>query len=270
MFLISLSYGNSLAFTSTFIFASLIMTSATFTNFNLAKVKLAGIQIPEEMYSQDSSRVKVYLRNESNKARYDLEVSLPGFMQEHPIELLPGETEEVSLVLKDMKRGKYNFTHLRLETSFPIGVFKSWSNLVYPLEFWIFPNLQDSDIEPKFINTEEKSGTEMLSTVLGGDNFQGHKKYENGESWRVIDWKVYSRSRELLSKVYTEDQDGMYLFELQGDKENREEEISLLSGAIKKAELKGARYSLNLNNKIIEGKGREYFLNCMRELGEYE
>ena len=139
LFLISLSYGHSLAYTTTFIFVSLVMTSAHFTNFNLAGVEVMALHIPDEVYAGESFECRVTLRNTSRKTRFDIEVTLGEVGESQPESIESGETKTIVLKVKGLRRGQVSIKRLRLATTFPFGLFYAWKFWLHKKDFVVYP-----------------------------------------------------------------------------------------------------------------------------------
>ncbi|MBA2403971.1 MAG: DUF58 domain-containing protein, partial [Bdellovibrionales bacterium] len=95
-----------------------------------------------------------------------------------------------------MKRGVYQWSHLRIKTTNPFGLYQVW--IYFPLQF-------ESLVYPTLLKNVDLtlSGTRLEGEILqdkkGPDDFRGLGNYMNDEA-RKISWKHYARSGALFIK----------------------------------------------------------------------
>lgn len=276
LFLISLSYGHSLAFTTTFVFVSLVMTSAHFTNFNLSGIEVFSLRTPVDFYQGEEASVVVNLRNLSKKTRFDIVISLKHgtrVFQSRPITLRPLENHSVEIPLNNMERGSYQISRVTVSSSFPFGLFYAWKYWYIDSELLVYPPFFGEDLPsfPKPISPRNSSGSQKGKEELGSEEFFGHQDYHEGMPLRSIDWKAYARGKGILLKKFVQESDLHFLFnfsKLSGDREGR---LSILTSWLEQAEEVGVMYAVVLDGeKPNFGRGRSFKRNILRKLALFE
>lgn len=272
LFLISLSYGHSLAFSTTFIFVSLVMTSAHFTNFNLAGIKVIALYIPDNIQEGEASFFRVTLRNTANKSRFDIQVCIGKDNQSMPISLSGGETGQITFEVKNLKRGEYLLKRLTVSSTFPFGLFYAWKYWYEDNLFSVLPAYSEN--VPNLPNPTPnlgKRGGNKGAHEIGAEEFYGHQNYQEGMPLRAIDWKAYARGKGILLKRFIDEADVFYLFKINEQEKNLEERISQLAVLVDKAEAMGLTYAVVLGQEKPEyGKGRNFKIKTLKRLANHE
>ena len=155
----------------------------------------------------------------------------------------------------------------RLETRFPLGLFKAWS--------WIFPKTrclvypQPASDPPTLPKTGH--GQAGLAIKGDGDQLHGLRKYQQGDSIQRVAWRASARHNELYSmemEIPREEACELDWNLLHGvDSETR---LSILTAWIIAADAKQLSYSLILPGaKIAGGTGSSHRANCLELLALY-
>lgn len=281
LFLISLSYGHSLAYTTTFIFVSLVMTSAHFTNFNMAGIEVLALHIPDEIHAGESFDCRVTLRNTSRKTRFDIEVSLGEVGESSAISIESGGTKSVTLKVSPLHRGQVSIKRLRLATTFPFGLFYAWKFWLIKKDFIVYPALAKESLNlPMPDSSGRNKGRMAQKKDLGADEFLGHQTFEDGMPFKGIDWKAYARGKGLLFKTFVEEAEAQYILrasksldEFNSGDESLENELTKLSSLVDQASAHGVTYALALEGNLKNsgfGRGRDFKRDCLRKLALFK
>lgn len=271
LFLISLSYGHSLAFTTTFIFVALILTSAHYTNFNLAGVEVLTIRTPHDIHADEPIIAQVTLRNISRKNRFDILVSLVKGDCCRGISLHPGEVKTIGISIPPLERGQYFGRRLRLMSTFPFGLFKVWKFWHENFDILVYPAIGVKAPLPAPLYSSQERGDVHNKVELGAEEFYGHFNYQEGMPLRSIDWRAYARGRGILLKKFIEKADGQYLFSLDHMVGEREQALSDLASLVEVAEVRSVSYALVLEREKPQfGHGFAFKRECLRKMALYQ
>lgn len=262
LFLISLSYANSLAYLCSFLFLSVVWISCVVTNFNLHGLEFIRLRTEEVYFETEPVIVELDFKNTGTKPRFDIEGSLNDAESEFISEIDAGESKSLRLELKNKKVGIYQLKKLDLCTSFPFGLFRSWKPYKIEKEIFIVPH-------PKFkalpLEQVEETGERGMKTDQQNDEFKTHKKYSTEEVGR-IDWKIYARRGELLLKEFEGEVSQSYEFkDQQLGALPLKEKLSHLTYWLIEAEKRGAYYALEIEGEVIgSGTGGNHLNKCLR------
>jgi len=270
LFLMSLSYGHSLAITGTFLFVSVVVVSAHYTNFNLSGLKCA--QLKESFFLFSGEVFSYPLMNEWAKPRVDIDVEMTlTNMKTGKDFKLTGKgsfaalsSEEVKLSGEDLKRGVYQVKRIKVSTDFPFGLFRSWMFLSPKTEVF------DVFVYPTIRIPGPSSGTKAFDAG-GLLEFYEHTPYREGEETKRIDWKIYSRTHELYQKHYHDLSAREHLLDRKiYSRYPVEDQLSFLCFKVLELTRAGMTYALVLNGEKPKwGRGKKFERECLVRLSEF-
>lgn len=270
LFIISLSYGHSLAFASTFLFVALVMTSTIHTHFNLKDVGLKNAWIAEFVGADSSFTIETELQNLTTKKKFDLQIKKGKKESKKKISLGPGESGSMALTLPGLPRGRYRLESLTLGTTFPFGLFFSWSYANADLDFIVHPKKAAVVWNDLF---ESGDSFEDSGHFASGDqDFEGHSHYQDGEPLGRIDWRVYARRNQLLKKNFISPVDKeIMVTSTMINHLGLEKGLEYMCGLLYLAYEKGWRFGIDWNgNRIAPQAGRKQLKECLDFIGGIE
>lgn len=248
------------------------MTSAHYTNFNLAGVEVVALHPPHDLYSGENGELRVTLKNNKRKTRFDLQVEVGKKGISQPVTLGRGEVETFSIPLAPLKRGEYFVERLTLSSAFPFGLFRAWKYWYLDSHFIVFPRPSENTPSfPQARSHKQSRGDHKGKQELGSEEFSGHIEYQEGMPLRSIDWKAYSRGKGILLKQFVEENDLQYVLDLDDFKGDLEDRISQMTRLIEEAEKQGVTFSLDLDGTQTNfGRGRGFKRECLKKLSRYK
>lgn len=262
LFLISLSYANSLAYLCSFLFLSIVWVSCVVTNFNLHGLEVLRLKTEDVYFESEPLLVELDFKNTGQKPRFDIEGSIKGATSEFVNELDKGESASIKIFLKNRGVGIYEIKKADLCTSFPFGIFRSWKPYRFKKEIFVVPNPKYRSLprEPSKAAGEGEQRSNQLN-----DEFKSHRKYST-EGIGRIDWKIFARRGELLLKEYEGEVSESYQFsEKQLGNIDHEEKLAYITYWVLEAEKQGATYSLEcLGESVPSGTGKNHLNRCLR------
>lgn len=250
MLLGAINYDNSLAYGLTFLIGSLMPVAILHTYRNLAGLHLSTAS-PPPVFAGENIHYPIIFDNRGQPARYAIDLrDLPAKRQRKKpdavtVSLAADSLQTVELSVPTQSRGIHKLTRVRVASSFPLGLFRTWSNyrceqiaIVYPQPAGHLPMPAPTDYQ----------GEDPIGQLSGSDDFIGFRNYHPGDSIRSIDWKAVARGQNLLVKRFSGS--GSRQIELGWDYTrqlgNTEARLSQLSRWVVDAERLGLRYRLSL------------------------
>lgn len=270
LFIISLSYGHSLAFASTFLFVALVMTSTIHTHFNLKDVGLKKVWIKEFVSADASFSIEAELQNPTTKKKFDLQIKKGRKESEKKISLGPGESGDMTLILPGLPRGRYRIESLTLGTTFPFGLFSSWSYANADLDFIVHP--KKAAVAWKDLFESGDSFEDSGHSASGDQDFEGHSYYQEGEPLNRIDWRVYARRNQLLKKNFISPVDKeIMITQAMISHLDLEKGLEYMCGLLYLACEKGWRFGIDWEgDRIAPQTGRKQLKVCLDFIGGME
>lgn len=265
IFLMSLSYGNSFAYSLLFLSFSILSISALYTNFTLENVKIvfAGPKVLEK-----SKYLFFNLQNNSHLYKMDLYLKLNKNSESQKCSLSPKGGSTVPISVGPLKAGVYFIKRITLFTEFPFKIMFSWKYKKMNSEIFVFPDPKDHLFNTNpYRHMEDDSGSQM-SEALFGYEFFSYKHYQEGENTKFINWKYYSKNGELLTKTF-ESGNNLILIISEDDllglnSEKRLEQISFWSDL---AISGGIPFKYDLNEiKTALGQGASFYEEQMIQI----
>lgn len=272
MILIGSAYQNNLVNMVAFFMLSLIFVCMIQTHSNLKDIHVFEVEA-EGGFAGKDFLVTTVIANEAKVPRHNLESRARKLkiksIYENFQDLPAGGTLKLRATYPAYKRGVFNFSGCRVSSVYPLGLFEAWRwfNDAKCL-YHIYPEPKGTLAFPK---SSDASGDGAAIHLMSGDDFQGHRKFQTGESYRHIDWKANARGRPLLIKQFNEGSPGALVFDwnhLPGvDTESR---LSQLSKWIDEAKSKKEPFALRLPNQSLPpGQGLQHAIKCWKSLAAY-
>ncbi len=262
----SLNYNKSLGFVLTFMLLGLGNVILFATWKNLAGLRLrAGGSLP--VFAGEKAGFAVQLENQSVQRRYSITVSHKG--REYEVVDVPGEAVALAHFQVDaVRRGIMQAGRFRLSTEFPAGLFVAWTWIDLSMQALVYPRPAHSAKMP--VSASGEAGDQPMQGT-GMEEYAGLRKYQPGDSWRRVAWKVVARTDELVIREYHGGQPQLQWIDWQAlAMSGSEARLSAMTRLVIDAEAAGRRYGLRLPGVEIEpAHGRSHYGHCLKALALY-
>jgi len=268
MLLGAINYDNSLAYALTFLVGSLMPIVILHTYRNLAGLELTTAP-PQPVFAGEHLHFPITLDNRGGQERFGIDLRRLGSEEFVSTDVPADHLHTVELPVATEVRGERKLGRIRLATSFPLGLFRTWTHfsgarigIVYPRPAGHLPLPQPAELQ----------GEDTLGHKSGTEDFVGFRNYHPGDSIRSIDWKAFARGQDLLIKRFSGsgsrqlDINWDYTRTL-GDTERR---LSQLCRWVVDAERLGMRYRLTLPGlEIPLASGPDHRHRCLQALAVF-
>ncbi len=256
-----LNFNNNMALILVFLLGTIAQLTTLIAYRNLSGLKIDSIY-SEPVFCGEHAQFRVFVANGDDRQRFALQA---GFKESQDCKDLGLNSQETLLLRHSTEqRGWLEMPSFRLETRFPLGLFKAWS--------WIFPHTRclvypapATRVPPLPKTGQGQSGR---ATVGDGDEVHGLRKYQAGDSIQRVAWRASARHDELYSLEFeTPREDAVELNwdVLRG--EDIETRLSILTTWVITADHKLLFYSLRLPGVLIEaGQGAAHRSRCLEAL----
>jgi uncharacterized protein (DUF58 family) len=266
MLLAGLNYGNSLALFFTFLMAGVALVAMNDCHRNLLGVTLASVSAPPA-FARSPGALQLVFENPASRPRPGVQAAL----DDGPAagaELAPHARTCFELPLTPARRGVVRIERLRLTSSHPFGLFRTWTWVHLPLAMLVYPHPHGS--LPRPITSGRHPGEHSRGSS-GLDEWLGLRPFRDGDSPRQVDWKAYAREAPLLVKEYSPAGSDLCLFDFaQLRIPDIEARLSQLARWVVDAEGGGERYGLALPGVVIApNRGPEHRHRCLAALALY-
>lgn len=245
MYLGAVNYALGLGHLLVFLLASLGITGMFHGFRNLNGLQIAAGRA-EPVFAGEAAVFEVLLSNPGDQPRHALALQLadaPPAMAD----LRSGEQLPVRIPTPAPRRGWLRPGRLRLQSGYPLGLFRAWAYPYPDLRCLIYPSPVDRPLPPMSAGAVDIRGQQDAGT----DDFAGLRPHSPSDPLRHVAWKSYARdpdNRPLLVKHFA----GGSTPEMRLDWHSLptacecEERLSILTGWVLAARRLGLRYTLRL------------------------
>ncbi|PCO06323.1 DUF58 domain-containing protein [Microbulbifer flavimaris] len=197
LWLLGTNYENNLVFAMAFLMASLFAVLPVHTFANLSGLNLRLLSAPPA-FAGDFARVRIAAGRIGRRQREHIEICWPP-EEGAQFDLVDTESREIDVALPVNRRGRIRAPRLRVQSRYPLGLFRCWSHVDLDIEILVYPAPRDLGPLPLGAAPGEGDSPERRR---GGDDFAGLRPYQPGHSLRHVAWKHFAGGRDLHSKDY--------------------------------------------------------------------
>jgi uncharacterized protein (DUF58 family) len=192
----TVNYDLSLGYILVFLLFSMAIASVFHTFRNLLGLSLAPGRC-EPCFAGETARFEVLLDNDSRLARQNL---LLRYDTVQAVSDVPaGDGVRVWFSLPAPLRGWRLAPRLRIETQWPLGIFRAWSYAFFDQRVLVYP-APEADRPPLPVDASGEG--EGVSTAKGRDDFAGLRPYQRGDSPRHVAWKAATHGDTPMVKEF--------------------------------------------------------------------
>ena len=261
MVLGGLNFNNNMALMLVFLLGTITQMTTLLAYRNLVGLHLDSIQA-QPVFCGEPARFRVFISNKEDRQRFAIQA---GFEEAQDCQDFEINTLNAMLLASPThQRGWMEMPAFRLETRFPLGLFKAWS--------WIFPNTKCLVYPEPAANPpplpETGKGDSGQALKGEGDQIHGLRKYQAGDAMQRIAWRASARHEEFYSLEMESPREEACVLDwntLPGmDVETR---LSILTAWVIAADHKQLAYSLLLpTTHVAAGHGIQHRSECLELL----
>ena len=201
LLLLSINYQNSLAYGLTFLMLSVGVLTILHTYRNFSGLILSASNARSVFVGEP---VQLRLRLESAPSGHQAIALGWDSEQLEQTDVDPERQVEVALTLPAVNRGWLRAPRLRVESVFPLGIFRAWSWLDLEQIVLIYPRPVPGSM-PLLQGVQPHAEDDGQATQgQGVDDYQGLRLWQPGDSMGRMHWKAWSRGQGLMVKEFTD------------------------------------------------------------------
>jgi len=253
MLLLGINYENNLIYAITFLALGVFLVACLHTHGNLAGLKLQALR-GNPCFAGEQAGFELELDHPAGRRRERIALQ---FERGVPLLIdLEQRNQRLELFCPAPARGWLHPGGLKLETGFPLGLFRAWTWI--DLELWalVYPRPLEGELPVQQGNGH--SGEAHQGQPAGSDDFIGLERFQPGMSPRQIDWKSYARGLGLQAKQFGAQRSPdlwLDLAALAGDLEQR---LSRLTYWVLELSRRERRFGLRLGSQELPPEQGEH------------
>lgn len=196
MLLTSLNYGLSLGFVATFLLAGFAAAALLHTFRNLAGIELAPLAAGET-FAGGTLPFTLAIAG-SASARHAISLAAGGSVPV-TVDVITDTAMPVTLEVPAPRRGRVALGRVTLSSDFPVGLWRGWAYIHFPLAGVVFP-APEADAPPL---PPGHQGEDARSDAREGDaDLSGLRSYQPGDPLQRVAWKAVARGAGWHTKQF--------------------------------------------------------------------
>lgn len=267
MLLGAVNYNNSLGYALTFLLSSICFVTMLHAYRNLLQLRVDVGHVPA-VFCGETAQIPVILDNRACAERFAIKVQCSG--QQHVTTDVAGDQwTQLTIPLKTQQRGVHQLPRISLRTTYPLGLFQTWSHAQRDVTYLVYPSPDREHGLPDevsyHLNLQGDRGN-------GADDFAGLRNYHAGDSLRHVHWKTAAREQGMFTKQFGGDRaEELWLDWDSLPMLTTEEKLSRLARWVIDAEAAQVNYGLRLPGQVIaQGIGLAHRHQCLKALAMYQ
>ena len=269
------NYGSSLAYGLVFLFGSVGLVSLFYTYRNLRGLVVHPVRCAP-VFAGATAILQIPLEERDGLARWGVTVRA-GTEPACALDLEGGAVGQADLAHYAPRRGRMALPPLRVESRFPLGIFRAWFSVDASAHCLVYPAPAPAAGLPPGSVGEDARGQRQ---GRGHDDFDALRAYHPGDPLRHVHWKAAARGLDLLVKQFGGERTHEFWLDWgQLGGMGKEARLARLCRWILEAEAAGVAYGLALppgcspgvpaSGQIAPDRGEPHRRRCLEALARY-
>lgn len=265
IFILGTNYQNNLVLLLAYALASLFVAAMWLTHRNLVGLQLLGGGV---VLGEVGSSAPITITLTRDQPCYAIALELADCHAHLP--MVDDAPQTVTLPVACHRRGRLPLARLKVESRYPLGLFRCWSMLDLELEAWAAPAPRYGQLRSDGGNGSERhDGRGEVSASIG--DFSQLRDHQPGDPLSRIAWKQLAQGRGLLVKCFSEPEQSetrLTLNRVSGA--SLDERLAVLAYWVVELGRRGQPFSLELaHNAIGPDLGHGHSQKCRMALARY-
>ena len=261
----SINYQLNLGYLLTFLLAGSAAAGMVVCHNTLRGLRLHLLP-PQPLFAGGLATLDVKLVNTRRTPRHAIALALLDTDHWSWADVPAQGEATVQVSFKPARRGLHRVPTLTAETRFPLGTFRVWTVWRPAAQVLVYP--APEPMPPALPPGEPRSGAGLAGGARASGEFDGVRAYQRGDPMKLIVWKKFAKSDELVSRdtLHMQRQELWLDFARIGglDVEGR---LSRLAAWVLMADEQGLDYGLRLPGvEIKPASGAAQRLRCLEAL----
>ncbi|OOZ40762.1 hypothetical protein BOW53_06490 [Solemya pervernicosa gill symbiont] len=262
----SINYSNNMGFMLTFLLGSLATASILHTYSNLKNITVRSGRL-QPVFAGEQVEFIFHLDNPGRKSRHLILLNCNQYDGDVE-EIEPGKHNTINLLMPTELRGWRYPGRIKVETTYPLGLFRAWSWIELRSRCLVYPKPEHNPPLPPLEAGEAEHGARQGE---GMEDFAGFRNYHSGDPLRHVAWKVVARGQPMMLKQFSGSAGGSVWFEWEEMVGlSTEQRLSRLCRWVVDADREGVEYGLKMPDRhFAPASGERHRRQILEHLALY-
>jgi uncharacterized protein (DUF58 family) len=281
LFVLGTNYQNNLVLLLSFFALAIVLLSLFHSFYFFTRITIKFIK-NEELFANQPAFLNIKVINESDivqarlyyqhqYSQHKTNQDRRGRSRKSIVRTLTMTTneQEHQLLLGALPRGQHMLPRITFFSSYPFGLFKTWSHLAVSDQLMIFPEpLQNSYSQKLSASQKDESGENQLLEQSSSEELQGIREYKDEDPIHHVSWKHVAKGQGMLSKEFAAHQSSTVVLDLKLLNEHSlEDALSMLCFSVMQLSQTQQQFGLNLGTQqILPSNGDQHRQQCLKAL----
>lgn len=261
----AINYQLNLGYVLTFLLAG-AGASAMMVGHGVLRGLQLSLQPPQPVFAGDALVLQINLLESRGKARPAVGMALHATRQWTWADVPARGTAAAPIAFTARQRGVHPIPLLIAETRYPLGIFRVWSLWQPRSRMLVYPRPEPQ--APALPEGQPHAGTGLSTNSRSAGEFDGIRAYRHGDPSRLIVWKKWAQSGQLVSRDTAQVHGRqLWLDWTQTGIAGREAQLSRLTSWVLAADAAQLEYGLRLQAlEIAPDSGTAHRQRCLHAL----
>ena len=261
----SINYQLNLGYLLTFLLAGCAAAGMVVGHGTLRGLTL-HLPPPQPLFAGGLAVLDVKLANARRTPRHAIGVALRDTRHWAWADVPAGGEATVQVSFQPARRGLHRVPALTVETRFPLGTFRVWTVWHPAAQVLVYP--APEPLPPALPLGEPRAGSGLAGGARATGEFDGVRGYQRGDPMKLIVWKKFAKSGELVARDTLHMQrQALWLDFARAGGLGTEGRLSRLAAWVLAADAQGLDYGLRLPGiEIAPAGGAAQRLRCLQAL----
>ncbi|WP_373069722.1 DUF58 domain-containing protein [Sulfurimonas sp.] len=245
LFLQAYMHNYNIVFIVMFFIVGVAGASSIFGMLNLYSIKIELLSY-KRFFANEYSSLKFSIKNSSENTSYDLFISYNDNTK-YIKSIKAHHSEVISFEEMFTRRGEANIADILLYSFFPLPHEKKYKNIKIDKTIVVFAKPEGISLFKSYYKNNSTTG-EL-------DEFEGIKKFNQGDPTSYIHWASLAKNNQLMIKDFIFEEESKKLhFDFKTINGDTEQKLSQLTLWVLECEQYAFEFTLNIKDEILDSK----------------
>lgn len=268
LFILGTNYQNNVILMFCyFVFALLLLALFhSYTSFVQYNISFRPV---DNCFANQQVQLSFELSRKPNRSSLHSLSNIAIYSNRYPIyEYLENGSNTIAIC--SLARGRHQLDRISIESIFPFGLFRCWSHLTVPGQFYVFPSPIPCRLKLRQQQSQGKTG-HQTSVLVTSEDLQGIRDYRDSDPIHHVSWKHFAKGQGLLSKDFSERSAiSGWLHFIDYFTENVEHALGETTFQILELSNQDANFGFSIGNQqIMPSSGMQHQQQCLEAVALY-